>query len=672
MPGMRLTGLASGLDTEGIVSQLSEAYKTKVDNMKKQQTKVEWKKEAWKSLNTKIMDFYKGALSSFKSVSTYRKKAATGDYKGVKITASDTAVNGSHRVQVLNTATAQMWTGKKISGSTYTATSYKQTMDNQMKLSDVKDANGNSMESQLRNAKFTVTGADGVEHEISAGIDSTGNALGADATIEDMVNNINSQLEDAGIGAKVDFAAGNFRMSNTSAEATETEIENDTGEMVPTTTYSGGYDIKFVAADAGSAALFGIKDSEEGVTVPAMSGDADKDPMATIGGSQKLFEEVKTADSKVSGSTRLTDLGIAEGTEIKVNGNAITVDKSTTLSGLATQMAKLGIEANYDAGQGRFYLNSKGTGEDNAFTIEAVNGDGSASDALSKLGLDLQVGDEGRIDASNAEIMYNGVRYSQSNNTFDINGVTIEAMEKGDVQNFNVGTDSQAIYDKVKEFVKSYNDLIEEMNGLYNAERLKDFEPLTDDEKKAMSEDEVKKWEDKIKGSLLRRDDTISTLLSSMRTTLSKQVGVTLADGSKKNFTLSSFGINTSVYTEKGKLHIYGNKDDSDFADFDDALMKAINQNPEAVEKTLSTLGSEMYNNLMKAMAKSDISSALTFYADKEIDKEIKTYKDRVTNLQEKAQKEEDKYYNQFAKMEGAMAKLQAQQTYISQMFGVG
>ena len=100
MSGVRMTGLVSGLDTEAIVGQLSEAYKTKVDNIKKEQTKAEWKKEAWASLNTKIMNFYKGALSTFKSVSSYRAKAATGNLSGVKVMASNSAVNGTHKVQV--------------------------------------------------------------------------------------------------------------------------------------------------------------------------------------------------------------------------------------------------------------------------------------------------------------------------------------------------------------------------------------------------------------------------------------------------------------------------------------------------------------------------------------------------------------------------------------------
>lgn len=653
MAGIRLTGLTSGLDTETLVGQLSEAYQKKVDNVKKQQTKAEWKKEAWKSLNTKIMDFYKGALSEFKSVSTYRAKAATGDLKGIKVTAGNNAVNGTHRVQVKNTATAQMWTGKKINSSTYTATSYTPALDDSVKLSDLKDGNGNFIGGSLKNAAFKVS-ANGTDYDVKV-------SVGDDATVKDVVDNINSQLE--GSGLTVDFSNGTFRMTNgTSTPGTKVD---DNGETV--NIMEGGYGITISGASDETAAIFGVKAGSEGTTIkPASEAENDVDVPNIIGGSQRFNITVENKDAKVTGYTKLTDLGIAAGTEIKVNGQAITIGNGMTLNKLAEQMAKTGIEASYDAGQGRFYLNAKNTGSANGFEVE---GDAAT---LAKLGLDLKAGDEGRIDATDAEIEYNGVTYKQATNSFVINGLTIDATEKGEMQTFTVGMDAQGIYDKIKNFVKSYNDLIGEMDGLYNAKRVKDYEPLTEDEKKAMSDDEVEKWEKVIKDSLLRRDSTINSLLTSMRSSLSKQIAVTDSDGNVKRYSLASFGIDTGVYTEHGKLHISGNKDDSDYADFTDKLMAMLQSNPDAVEKTLAGLGTEMYNNLQKAMGRVEgVSSAMTFYNDKTMDEEISGYKDKVTKEQEKMSAEEDKYYKQFAAMESAMAKLQSQQTYISQLFGM-
>ena len=69
-------------------------------------------------------------------------------------------------------------------------------------------------------------------------------------------------------------------------------------------------------------------------------------------------------------------------------------------------------------------------------------------------------------------------------------------------------------------------------------------------------------------------------------------------------------------------------------------------------------------------MRKTETSSALTFYEDVTIDKEIKNRKEDVSELQKKMQDEEDRYYKQFSAMETALAKLQSQQNYVSQLFG--
>ena len=55
---MRVTGMMSGLDTESIIQELVAVKQTKVDTLKKEQTKLEWKQDVWKELNNKIKKFY--------------------------------------------------------------------------------------------------------------------------------------------------------------------------------------------------------------------------------------------------------------------------------------------------------------------------------------------------------------------------------------------------------------------------------------------------------------------------------------------------------------------------------------------------------------------------------------------------------------------------------------
>ena len=44
---MRMTGMYSGMDTESIIQELVSAKRTKVDDVKKKLTKLEWKQDAW-------------------------------------------------------------------------------------------------------------------------------------------------------------------------------------------------------------------------------------------------------------------------------------------------------------------------------------------------------------------------------------------------------------------------------------------------------------------------------------------------------------------------------------------------------------------------------------------------------------------------------------------------
>ncbi len=651
MAGVRMTGLASGLDTESLVKQLSDAYQTKVDNAKKKQTKAEWKKEAWASLNTKLMDFYKGALNTFKSAGTYNSKQVNGTLSGVKVTANSKAVSGNHKIQVKSTANAQMWTGHKINKGTYTASSYTAITDTSKKISELYDKNGYSIQNALNGSSFTVQNTeDGSKVDVNINIDEN-------TTVDDLLRDINTQLN--GTGLKASMTKGGLTFTNETA--TET-----TDPATGTATYSGGHSLTITAANETSAKALGLiyDASGKGMTVKSKS-EISGNEVNTVSGSAFAYDKQANADTDITGGSKLIDLGIAQGTSIKVNGTEIVVDRTTTLDSLASAMAKTGINASYDTNQGRFYLSSKNTGVENAFTVEADDA------TLAALGLDLADGEAGKIDASDASLVYNGVEYTQATNSFNINGLTMDVSSVGGEQAFSVDTDVDGIYDKVKSFVKEYNTLISEMNKLYDASSSRGYEPLTSDEKDAMTDEDIKNWEDKIKGSLLRRDSTISTLLTSMRTTLNKSVEVTNSDGTTSRYALSSFGIVTSDYTEKGQLHIQGNADDSDFASLDDKLKAAISDNPEALMKTLTTLGDEIYKNFQSSMKRVvGVRSSLTFYNDLEMDDDIKSYKEDVTSLQEKLQDEQDKYYKQFSSMETALTKLQSQQTYISQLFG--
>ena len=204
------------------------------------------------------------------------------------------------------------------------------------------------------------------------------------------------------------------------------------------------------------------------------------------------------------------------------------------------------------------------------------------------------------------------------------------------------------------------------MNELYNADSAKGYEPLTSEQKKDMSDDDVKLWEDKIKASLLRSDTTLGSVRSAMRNAMMSQVTY---DG--KTYSLASFGISTSSdYTEGGLYHIYGDTEDAVYADKDDKLKKALEEDPDVVVNVLSEIFEKLRNTMNDKMAGSKVSSSLTFYSDIKMKDDLKDYEKQIKEWETKLANMEDAYYSKFTKMETALAKLQSQSNSLSGLFG--
>ena len=277
--------------------------------------------------------------------------------------------------------------------------------------------------------------------------------------------------------------------------------------------------------------------------------------------------------------------------------------------------------------------------------------------------------DMGLVKASDSEILLNGAKMTSSSSTVSVNGLSIELTgltKVGEPITFSVSSDADAVYNTIKKFFTEYNSLMKEMNELYNADTAKGYEPLTSEQKKDMSDDDIKLWEDKIKDSLLRGDSSLGSVRSAMRNTMMSQVTY-----NGKTYSLASFGICTSTdYTEGGLYHIYGDSDDSVYADKEDKLKKALEEDPDAVVNVLSDIFGKLRNTMSDKMAGSKVSSSQTFYSDIKMKDDIKNYEKQIKEWETKLADMEDSYYSKFTKMEIALAKLQSQQNSLSGLFG--
>lgn len=375
-------------------------------------------------------------------------------------------------------------------------------------------------------------------------------------------------------------------------------------------------------------------------------------------------------EEKLTAASSLRDAGITGAATIKLtvggNDTAIAINPDMSISDLTKQMKEAGVNVNFDEDNQRFFVSSTDTGADKNFQI---SGD---EDALKALGLSTADGAI-KLEGEDAEIIVNGAKFTSNTNTFVINGMTIaakEVTEAGKPIKLVTDTDVDAIYDNIKNFVKEYNELINEMDSLYNAERAKGYDPLTDEEKEALSDEEVEKWEKKIKDSLLRRDSTLSGVGSAMKTVMKMTFDV-----GGETMSLSSFGIGTANYftaekNQKNALHIDGDEEDEISASNDDKLRAMIASDPEKVESFFTQLSKKLYDELGDKMKSTSLSSAFTVYNDKQMKSELEDLDDKISKWEDYVTEQEEYWYSKFTQMETALSKLQSQTSALSGLLG--
>ena len=386
--------------------------------------------------------------------------------------------------------------------------------------------------------------------------------------------------------------------------------------------------------------------------------------------------KLKTADGgKVTADTKVTDLGVAAGSSFQINGKDVTIDENTTMSGLVSQLKAGGVNVNFDENQQRLYISAKETGKDNDFSF---TGD---EDLLKTLGLveDASNPDGAvKIKGEDAVMYLNGARYESTTNTFQINGTTYTATgvsdknADGTFKELSITTmdDYDGIYDTIRNFFNQYNTLINEMDKLYNADSAKDYEPLLSEEKEALTETEVEEWEKKIKDSLLRKDSSLNSVISSMTTAMMGKVSV-----NGKDMYLSSFGIATLGYfnaedNEKHAYHIAGDPNDTNTSENTDVLKSMIASDPETVKSFFSQLANNLYKSMGTTLERiPDFKSYRKVYNDQQLDKELEDYTTKIQKAEEALTAYEDKWYDKFAQMETALSKLSSKQNAISALF---
>ena len=591
---MRISGLASGIDTDEMIQQLMRAERVKVDRVEQDRQILLWRQEMYNDLNKAFANFILKSRKDFGLTSigyngTFRansyenlnwvKKATSSNESIATVSSTSKAVDGSYNVNVTQLAEGV-------------------TMASGSDISDMFDESG-KLKPEYQNLKFTINdgtkvkGENDEEKDAEFIIDLSNKN---DVTINDVVKAINS--------AKIKVYNGE--------QISDEEIEN-------------------------------------------------------------LTEDEKKKVQTVSAN----------------------------------------IRASYDHSIGRFFIQTTKTGNNaklqiyeaedkkglrfvDALQLQKKNADNSYSKYV--------VGEE--ITGKDAIINFNGAEnITFSSNRININGITMDLKAKGEFT-VNVGTDVDGVYEKIKEFVDDYNELVEKTNKLLNEEQYRSYRPLTAEQKKEMDKEDIKLWEEKAKSGLLRSDDIISRTMLNTRRSIYEKFEV--KDGFSGKYTLiTDIGISTEKYARGsagGKLVIDEDKLKNAIAEDPDEVMKILFKESKFIEEEREEdrkikkyegggFVARIHDNIMLGMEeiihKSGTAGEAGLYRDVKgsilldfvagtksgrgnislLEKDVLDYSKKIDDLNTMLFRKENAYYAKFAAMEKAIARMNQQSAWMMQQF---
>ncbi|MFO7152691.1 MAG: flagellar filament capping protein FliD, partial [Bacillota bacterium] len=361
-------------------------------------------------------------------------------------------------------------------------------------------------------------------------------------------------------------------------------------------------------------------------------------------------------------------------TEFKFTVTANGVSKTFTFSvdeSLNSILSKisadkdLNVSAYYDPITDKIVFKTRNTGASASISIVSEEGGGNLFGENGAFKI------SGSASGKNAVVVINGITMEKSSNTFTVNGITFalkKAMGEGESATLNVERDIDSVVETIKTFVELYNETIEYINSKLTEQRYRDYPPLTDEQKKEMTEDEIEKWEKMARSGLLRSDQLLISIRDRMR-----QILYTPVNGLPAEYdSLLDIGIKSGAYYEKGKLYLDEEK-----------LREALNQDLEAVMKLFTNQGSDSTGSGVAVSLYDALKNGIKSITDKAgggdfevfdnslLARRIREIDERIDTMEEKLREIEERYWKQFTQMEKYISAMNQQSLWLASQFGL-
>ena len=628
----RISGMVSGMDTESMVSQMLQASKIRIQNATQQKILLEWKQDYYKEITNKLNDFrnkYFGSSFNSLSVSNELTKLKPINFNSsyVSINPSSTSVKGDIYIDdIVSLASAT----RIESTSAITA-------------SPIIDVNPVNL-SQLTGKSLNVV-LDGVEKTITF--------TGSYNTTADVQSDLQLLL-------------------NSSFGSNRIIVDINMNKLT-------------LNAQSGSALT--IKNS--GIT----GSEASDVLNFKIGDSNRLNLSIPLVETSLSSQLFVNP---EDNLSFKINEKTFTFTSANTMNDIINKVnsSDAGVKMSYSTLSDKFTLTSLTTGTATDITVEDIEGSFNSTvfgvgiktagaDAVVKLSTNGLTGEE------------NLITITRSTNTFDVEGTSFTLLGKaaGAIKesiSAKVEIDADAMVTTVKNFINDYNDLLNSLTSKLSEQKNRDYTPLTEEQKADMTESEITLWTQKAKSGLFQNDMYLKDISNKFQNSFLTGINKTGSVDETIGIIFADAGITTSIYSEKGKLHIDEQKLRNAISKDADKVISLFIQKPNSIFSLYSTdiEKQQRYNEsglfgrisdiIQINLSKTGIKGALinlvgspgdTYNGQTEYSKRISDMDKKIQDMNDNMAEEETRYWKQFTAMETALSKLNSQSSWLTQQF---
>jgi flagellar hook-associated protein 2 len=223
IPTNRISGLASGLDTDSLVKSMLATYQTRLDKQNQTTTKLQWKADALRSVNSLIKTFRESNLSVLNASSNMLSKSSYSAFDVAMLTTTSAVT-----VKAGSSAAEGKVTINEISKLAASAT---------LSGTDVFSTELNK-DDALKDLAFKTELTFDTNHEVKFSINDIDFTFSEDTLLSDMMSEINAS--DAGVKISYSSLKDGFTLtSKSTGSASEIKIENTSGNMFSYTDTEG-------------------------------------------------------------------------------------------------------------------------------------------------------------------------------------------------------------------------------------------------------------------------------------------------------------------------------------------------------------------------------------------------------------------------------------------------